>query len=218
MRISFFPSSSIQSICNASPCSSNPCLSTATCTGYRTPHCPGIADWIMVELQIQCGCKNSMKCLFCVLSGGALLEGLDSNLMLYVHLQWRRHKFEFNSTLNPRERLENFARDLRICKPGANRSKETRATQKKEQTARKTPKSSPRDLTNRKPGANRSKGTREFRKKEQTDRKRLEKFENKEQTARKVSEQGANRPKDTRDFDRDPRFEIKVQTARKKRS
>ena len=60
---------------------------------HSTPF-PGIADWIMVELQIQCGCKNSMLCLFCVLSD-ALLEGLDSNLMLCGHLRWRRHKFEY---------------------------------------------------------------------------------------------------------------------------
>ena len=41
---------------------------------------------IVVEFQIQCFYA------FSVWGSGARLEGLDSNLMLYGHLRWRRHK------------------------------------------------------------------------------------------------------------------------------
>ena len=50
------------------------------------------------------------------------MEGLDSNLMLYGHLRWRRHEFEFNSTSNlvPVWRESGF--ELNLISHGVGRS------------------------------------------------------------------------------------------------
>ena len=83
-------------------------------------------------------------------------------------------------------RLENFSRrskplerNQRISEQGANRSKETREFQQKDQTARKRLenfRTRSRPLSISEQGANRSKETREFQQKEQTARKELESF------------------------------------------